>query len=410
MRDDAVSLALDLGTTTLGGRLVDGRGDVLAVAQFPNPQRRFGADVIRRLEEARAGEAGALQKVLVEGIAALIDRLLARSGHAREDISAAVAAGNPAICHLLCRYPAEPLLFPPHRSPHPEGRFLNPKDLSLDLSSPLYLFPLVSGFVGGDLVAFLYGLEAASPGTLVVDVGTNGEIGLNHGGGWWATSVAAGPAFEGGNISSGLPWQEGAIERVEKEGDRWCLKVVGGGPPRGLCGSGLVEVIAAALEDGLIDPRGRIVAPLDVQTNLARYVVAGEKGNRLRLYLDARGEVALTQEDVRRFQLAKGAVRAGVACLMERAGVSGDQITDVIFTGAFGLSLRLPALKRVAMLPENMLEKVRFSPDGVLSGLCRFLSDPDGPEKAAELAERVRPFPLSGTPAFEAAFLQALDF
>jgi len=410
MNDDVVKLALDLGTTTLGGRLISGRGEVLAAAQHPNPQGRFGADVIRRLEAARNGDDERLQELLLEGIDALIVTLLGSSGHHRSEIAAAAAAGNPAICHLLCRYPVDPLLFPPHRSPNPQGRLIPPTELPLNLPVPLFLFPLVSGFVGGDLVAFLFGLDPVVEGTLVVDVGTNGEIALFDGAGWWATSVAAGPAFEGGDISSGMAWREGAVEGVEREGDRWRLQVVGGGTPRGVCGSGLAEVIAAALEDGLIDGRGRIVAPLEVSTNLARYIVPGEKGNDLRLYRGAAEEVVLTQEDVRHFQLAKGAVHAGVRCLTERAGFSGEQIREVVLTGAFGFSLRSSVLKRVAMLPENMLDKVRFFSDGVLHGLCRALTETEGVERVEDLARRIRPFPLSGTPAFEEAFLQALNF
>jgi uncharacterized 2Fe-2S/4Fe-4S cluster protein (DUF4445 family) len=202
----------------------------------------------------------------------------------------------------------------------------------------------------------------------------------------------------------------GAVEGVRLRGESLELRIIGGGPPRGMCGSGLLEGIAAAREGGLIDRHGTVVDPLSVPTNLARLIAATPAGRALRFYRDASVDLLLTQEDIRNFQLAKGAVRAGVECLLQKAGWTSDQLRHVIITGAFGSSLAPAALKRVAMLPENMIEKVRFQRDGVLDGLVRFLLDPDGIDRLATLAAKVKPFPLSGTPIFEKAFLKALDY
>jgi uncharacterized 2Fe-2S/4Fe-4S cluster protein (DUF4445 family) len=275
---------------------------------------------------------------------------------------------------------------------------------------PLYLFPLVTGYVGGDLVSFLLAQAPHRDNTLYLDIGTNGELALHADGQWWTTSVAAGPAFEGGGIGCGMVAATGAVSGVTLDGDRLCLQVIGGGPPRGLCGSGLAETVAAALEGGLIDRHGTFVEPLQVDSNLARYLAEGSDGRCLRLYRDATVDLCLTQEDVRAFQLAKGAVRAGVDCLLARAGVTAAAIEEVVVTGAFGFSLVPRILKRVAMLPENMLDRVRFAEAGVLAGCCRLLLDTAGPAKAQRLADTLQPYPLSGTPAFEKAFLGALDF
>lgn len=248
MSEANLLLALDLGTTTLAGRLLAADGTVLAEAQAYNPQRVFGADIIRRLEAALKGEGAQLQRLLVEGMRDLIDRLLADASVPRKAIATAAAAGNSGISYLLRSLPVDSILFPPHRPEERQGVFLDPPATGLDLPVPLYLFPLVSGYVGGDLVAFLYGEDSVLPlsSRLFIDIGTNGEIALLKDGRWLATSVAAGPAFEGGEIGCGMAARPGAVEGVEIAGDSLRLRVIGGGAPQGICGSGLFSAVASS--------------------------------------------------------------------------------------------------------------------------------------------------------------------
>lgn len=410
MSDGKLLLALDLGTTTLAGRLLDGHGEVLAEGRQANPQAALGADIISRLERALAGDGERLAALLRDGLRGLIDELCVAAGGDRARITAAAAAGNPGMCHLLRQLPVEPILFPPHRPRDGAAVWLAPDGPDLGLTVPLYLFPLVSGYVGGDLVAFLFGRPDHAEGSFFLDVGTNGEMALRSGGRWWVTSVAAGPAFEGGEIACGMAARAGAISDVTVSGEDLRLTVLGGGAPRGLCGSGLAAAVAAGLAGGLIDRHGAIVDPLAVPTNLARYIVTTAKGRALRLYRDAAVDLLLTQEDVRAFQLAKAALRAGIECLLARAGLRAEEIGPVTVTGAFGFSLSEAVLKRVAMLPENMVDKVRFAEAGVLAGVSRLLLDAAGPQHVRQLAAALQPYPLSGTPAFERAFINAMNF
>lgn len=401
-------LAFDLGTTTLAGRLLAPGGETVAEAHLPNPQASLGADVIRRLEAALAGRDEELQKLLAGGMNALAGELLSLAALPKSAITAAAAAANPAVTFLLRRLPPREILFPPHRPRESRGVLLNPAPLGLDLPVPLYLFPLVSGYVGGDLVAFLYGEDDSPSCRLYLDIGTNGEMALRTDKGWWTTSVAAGPAFEGGGISCGMRAVLGAVEDVAVEEDRLRLRTIGAGAPRGICGSGLAAAVAAAREGGLLDRRGTLAEPEVVATNLARHLVETPAGRALRLYRDASVDLLLTQDDIRSFQLAKGAVRGGVECLLRRAG--NPEVEEVVVTGAFGLSLSPAVLKGVAMLPANMIDRVRFVPGGALAGVSRLLLDPEGPARAEALSGLLRPTPLSGTPAFEKAFLAGLDF
>jgi uncharacterized 2Fe-2S/4Fe-4S cluster protein (DUF4445 family) len=410
------SLALDLGTTSLVGRLLTADGTVLAESHAVNPQRVYGADILTRLQRAREGAGEELQKLLVAGMQTLVAALLAQADCPPGRIARVAAAGNPGICHLFRGLPVESLIHPPHRSPLTALTSVTPADLNLGLPVPLQLFPAVSGFVGGDLVAVLYGFAthrsslSTQHGVMVLDLGTNAEIALWTGTRWLVTSVAAGPAFEAGNIACGMPLAPGAVTDVQLRGDRLELTVAGNGRPAGLCGSGLLALIAAARQGGLIDAGGRIVAPIEVGTNLARYLVADGERWQVCFHRDARGELSLTQNDVRQLQLAKGAVRAGVEVLLDRAALEPKAVKTILITGAFGAALPQAAVKGIAMLPEGMVENPLFVPNGVLDGLAAFLADPCGPERLQTVFAAISPLPLSGTPAFEKRFLASLDF
>jgi uncharacterized 2Fe-2S/4Fe-4S cluster protein (DUF4445 family) len=410
MSGQAIHLALDLGTTSLAGILLTSEGVRLAQGQRLNPQNKFGSDVIRRLEAARAGNGDELQTLQLSAIDALVTDLCAQAAVNRSSIKTAAAAANPAMTTLLCKRPGDPILFPPYRPVDVSAVNFDLQAAGLKGLPSLFLFPLVNGFVGGDLIAFLFGQSSPLKPTLYIDVGTNAEMALFDGSCWQVTSVAAGPAFEGEGVTSGMPYGVGAVTGVRAVESRLVLDVAGGGAPVGLCGSGLTEAIAVALAEGLIDVHGTIVDPGQVQTGFSRYLKTTVDGVELHLYRDAVRKIVVTQQDVRNFQLAKAAVKAGVECLLDRAGLKESRVEQLVLTGAFGFSLASEVLKRVDMIPLNMVEKVRFEPGGALSGVCRFLLDKGGREQLEALSFRLKPYPLSGTPAFEKAFIGALNF
>jgi len=403
-------LGLDLGTTSLIGRLWTLDGQVVAEASLLNPQQAYGADVISRMEAALNGEAGALQRLLVEGINALLAELLAQINGSPGQVVKAAAAANPAISLLLVGRSVERVLRPPHRPEYLAGECLDSTALGLSLPVPLCLLPLVSGYVGGDLLAVLLGSPPVDGPTLYLDLGTNAELALWDGDSWLVSSVAAGPAFEAGNLGCGMRYGFGAVADVGIVRDRFTLTVAGGGLPHGLCGSGLFALLSNAVQSGLIAVDGRIKSAGEIESNLTRYLVEEGGAQALQLYRDARSCLRLTQEDVRAFQLAKGAVLAGVNCLLARKGMRAEDLASVRIAGALGGALPLAALKGVAILPEIVLEKCRFLPGAVLIGLQRMLQADDGLGQALELAGKLKPYPLSGTPAFEKAFLASLDF
>jgi uncharacterized 2Fe-2S/4Fe-4S cluster protein (DUF4445 family) len=418
-------LALDLGTTTLAGRLLSPAGEILAEAQLANPQRELAADILLRLQLAHDGAGKNLQALLIDGLRRLIQQLCQTAGCRPDEVMASAAAGNPGMSCLLQALPVTALLFPPHKPPYKELVHIPVDELDLGLSVPLQLFPPISGFVGGDLLAALMDVESStpfnnstiqqfndstvSPGTLLIDIGTNAELALWDGRRWWVTSAAAGPAFEGGNIGAGMILTAGAITDVRLAGDRLRLSVAGGGQPCGLCGSGLAALVAAARQGGLIDAGGRILSPEEVETNLSRYLVKQGDSWAICFHRSAAGELLLTQTDLRNFQLAKGAVHAGVEVLLERCGIYAKKVPLVLVTGALGTALPIEVLKRVALLPEPMLDKTSFVANGVLAGLQTYLTSSDSQQRLAALMTTIQPLPLSGTPAFEKHFLAAMQ-
>ena len=203
---------------------------------------------------------------------------------------------------------------------------------------------------------------------------------------------------------------DGAVTDVRLDGDRLRLVVAGGGQPRGLCGSGLAALVAVARQGGLVDASGRIRSPDEVETNLGQYLVEKEGAWAILFHRSVSSELLLTQADVRNFQLAKGAVLAGAQVLLERGGFAPENVAKILVTGALGTALPKDVLKRVALLPEPMLDKTSFVANGVLAGLQTYLTATDGQQRLADLISTIQPFPLSGTPAFEKLFLAALEF
>ncbi|MGB4600046.1 MAG: ASKHA domain-containing protein [Trichlorobacter sp.] len=409
------AIAFDLGTTTLAASLFERTtGRRLAMVGSLNPQREYGADVVSRLDAAvhDPSAAAAMTTLICNELARLGQAVLQQSGVGMQTVRLAALAGNPAMQHLLLGWPVESLARPPFRPRQTAGLTIAAAELDWTFCEQVYLFPQPGGFVGGDTVAFLFGCAAAQPvaPALYLDMGTNGEMVLDDGVTLWATSAAAGPAFEGGNLACGMAALSGAICGVTLDGDRLRIETIGNSRPRGVCGSAVIQLVAALRRDGIIDRSGRLLAAAEVESNLATRIVDQGEGLAFVLYRDAQGQVFVSQNDIRQLQLAKGAVRAGLEVLLERARIRCDALQDLILTGSFGAVLEPEALKTVGIFSEEMVEKCRFVREGALAGVEQLLSQVNGIPSVEQLAARFRVIPLSGTPLFEQKFLEQIDF
>lgn len=428
---DKYCIAIDLGTTTIAAALVDGAaGRIVASGGGLNPQRQYGLDVISRLAYACQAPENLhqLQNLVNNELARITTDLLLQAGVVAETIGMVAIAGNPTMSHLLLGLPVDTLAHPPYRPIITTAHRLMTGDLGWHLNLPLYVFPSPGGFVGGDTVAFLYGLSLeellmprkAGAGTplgpsgsepaLFLDLGTNGEIALLSGGRLYATSAAAGPAFEGGNLSCGMAALPGAIDTVVVEDGRLVLHALADRPPQGLCGSGVLDTISLLLREGVLEPTGGLLDPAQIASPLGERIreINGER--HFVIYRDAAKLISLSQADIRQVQLAKGAVRAGMEVLFARAAIDRAAVAAVVITGSFGVSLSLESLKSIGILTESMVKKSQFVRQGALTGVVRKLTAQGGIDAAEGLAAALRIVPLSGTPLFERYFMQYLDF
>lgn len=415
---ERVAIAFDVGTTTIAASLLGvDDGQRRAVAGALNPQREFGADVISRLDAACKSPENLkrMARLINAELERLAGELLAAAGTSARSLAVIAIAGNPAMEHLILELPVTSLAFPPYRPLFTAGRSVKTTSLGWQTAVDAFLFPLPGGFVGGDLVAFLYGAGCSSPLTphssrLYLDLGTNGEIALANGTEIYATSAAAGPAFEGGNLECGMAALPGAISHVTIDSETVKTSTIDDAPPVGICGSGVIEAVAGLLRMGALDYTGRLASPGEIPSNLANRLAAGNGEGAFVLYRDARGEVRLTQQDIRQVQLAKAAIRAGMEVLLERAGVQYETLQEAVLTGSFGAVLAPEGLKNVGIFPEKMVEMWSFVRDGALAGVEKALCTPRGFEAVGKLAASIRVIPLSGTPSFEKHFLEQMNF
>jgi uncharacterized 2Fe-2S/4Fe-4S cluster protein (DUF4445 family) len=281
------------------------------------------------------------------------------------------------------------------------------------------VFPNIGGIVGGDTVAGIVAtrLDRAVRPSLLVDVGTNGEIVLACRGRLTATSVAAGPAFEGARIVNGMRAAAGAIEKVVVDGDVR-VNVIGNVKPAGLCGTGLIDAMAALLRLGVVDETGRILGPDELPAALppaVRRRVVPSDGQFDFVLVDAAETAAgrplcLTQRDVRELQLANGAIRAGIAILLKRAGLAPGDLDAILLAGAFGNFIRRNNAKRIGMLPAIPSDRIRFVGNTASLGAKWLLLSASEKDYAVRVARETQHVDLSQDPEFQAEFSAAMLF
>lgn len=414
-----LGLAVDVGTTTLVASLLDlDDGRELATVGALNPQTRLGHDVLSRIQLGSdpAGLAQ-LHGLLATELNRMTAEVLRRAGARREDLQEIVLAGNTTMLHLaarkdprgLGRYPYTPAIRGGTRHPAAE--------LGLDAApeATVYLPPVFDGFVGADISAgaVACGLAELRGVTLFLDIGTNGEMVLAADGRLVATSTAAGPAFEGMNITFGMRAAPGAIEKVSLGTDGLHAATIGGSPARGICGSGLVDAVSELVRTRLVDAGGRLARPERLPPHLAALLVPYRGKNALLLAAQAdhpEGVVVLTQQDVRQVQLAKGAIRAGIDALLAHAAVTPDRVDRVLLAGSFGAHLRPESLVGIGLLPPGLGDRVEAVGNTSRTGAEALLLDAAARDELQRQVDAAEVMDLAHAPGFEAAFVAALGF
>ena len=416
-------VAFDIGTTTLVAVLLDLRtGDELAVSSRMNPQMSFGDDVVSRIQYASQSRANLeeLRRAIVQAASEMIDDLARQASISAERIYEIALAGNTTMEHLLCGLDVEQLGQVPFTPAHSRGLLLPAAELGLPIHprGAAYVLPVISGFVGGDAVAGMLAtrLTDNEAPTLMIDIGTNGEIMLANGGSIWAASTAAGPAFEGARISCGMRATDGAIEKIVFGNGDLDLSVIANALPVGICGSALVDLGAGLLEAGIVSPEGRLLPPGDLPPNLPeplrRRVIGGaDSGGEFVIAERRETRVSLTQRDVRELQLATGAIRAGVNILLRAAGLSAGDLGKVLIAGGFGSFIRRNHAQRIGLLPAAVDHKrIHYVGNTSLSGAKWALLSTRARKQAEQIARLAKHVQLSDDPDFQTEFAEAMIF
>jgi uncharacterized 2Fe-2S/4Fe-4S cluster protein (DUF4445 family) len=419
---DGYGLAIDLGTTTIAGFLCDyAHGTVAATASTRNPQVIYGADVMSRI--TAVAENPDRSTHMQSLVAAAIDQI-AVSLCKRHDLNPGVLkdvvmVGNPTMLHIALGIDPTPIGRLPYEPSFKESRTVKAETVGLTFNpaAQLTTLPLISGFVGADVLAasLIHDLDINGQGDLLIDIGTNGEIMLNQDGHVLAASCATGPALEGASIRHGMVAVSGAITRYAFDPKNGTLDydLIQRRPdrpvkPRGLCGSGIVSAVASLLKAGVIEPGGRFQA--DVAKDRLRQ---GSDGVDVFVLVngedtDSGEDIVLTQKDVRQVQLAKGAVIAGIDILCRHVNISAPN--RILIAGAFGSFLDPKDLLTIGLVPAMSLERLVTVGNAAGEGAAVAALDPDFMDRAQSLAERVDVVDLAVQPDFQETFINSLAF
>jgi uncharacterized 2Fe-2S/4Fe-4S cluster protein (DUF4445 family) len=410
----ACGLAVDLGTTTVDIALLDlETGERLARRAFLNRQVAFGADVISRAQ-AFHGERAPVRQAALDTIEEGARSLLSDAGVTATQVVKTVVVGNPIMIHILNGIDPFQLTHVPYVPVSSRSLRSSPRDFSWTFQEHGYVetLPIISAYVGADTIGMIVALdlEAEQKTTLSIDIGTNGELVLARNGALVATSTAAGPAFEGAQIACGMRALEGAIYGVWiAEDGSLSTQIIGDVKPRGICGTGLISGVARLLEREVVDSTGRLLDPSDMQNRSLRERVFS-LGGELAFALSDDGGVYISQNDIRKLQLAKGAVRTGVETLLETTGVSKEDLDAVRLAGNFGAGLDAASAMRIGLIPTMELAKVEVVGNAALRGAVLTLLSREHWRKSQSASRNTRFIELGAKPEFQAHFMEAMLF
>lgn len=404
-------IAVDIGTTTIVAYLVDLTKGEIDVASSMNPQAKRGADVISRIDYSSKGGLQELRDLVLKEINLLIEELCVRQSIEPIDIYDITIVGNTTMIHLFLGVPPNYIAVSPYTPAFTRSLLFDAVQLGIQINpkGKCYILPNISGYVGADTIGVVLAtrLYKGDGVKLALDIGTNGEMVLKDGDKLFACSTAAGPAFEGANITYGMRGAKGAIDHVNIDDGEINIHVIGDVQPIGICGSGLLDAIAVMIELGILDETGRIIYPEG--KFIKDLVRKGENG--LEFILKANGvEIPISQRDVRELQLAKSAIRAGIEILLEETGREYSDIDTVYLAGAFGTYLKPESAVKIGLLPPLPIGRIYSVGNAAGEGSKLALLDKDMREIAEGVSRKISYIELSSRRDFQEKFMEFMYF
>lgn len=389
-------LAVDVGTTTLVVELIDlNTGKSIDTATENNSQMKYGMDIVSRISFAyhNPGNLKKLQAAVLDTLSLMIDHTLKKNRISRDYVYEIVFAGNTAMNHFILGVPVDTLAVSPFHAVFHKLAGFKAKELGLQLNpkAKAYVVPNIKSFVGGDISAGIQATDFANREgkQLLIDLGTNGEIVLKTEKEFVATSTAAGPAFEGMDIGSGMLALPGAIYKAEKK-KRLVLHTIGKQKARGICGTGLIDLVALYLDEGKITPSGKI---------------AGTDG-----MIKVTDKIFLSQQDIRKIQLAVAAVKTGVRLICEKHRIREQNLDGIFIAGAFGNYMNTKNAMKIGLLPNVDTAKIIFVGNSSIAGAKALLLSKEARQKTASSIKKIHYVSLASDPRFQECFVDSLNF
>lgn len=410
------SIAIDLGTTTLTASLLDKNGECMETVSSKNPQIRFGMDVISRIAwSGMDSNLKTLQNTLLESIDRLISFLLVRNSLKKSSVQYVGISGNTFMNHTfwgisphrLGKKPFSPTVLEIATSTGKESGLK-----SIEENTPVKFLPAAAGFVGSDALAgaLWCELDSCHKPTLLIDIGTNGEILLSHRNSLYCCSTAAGPALEGMSLSYGMQAIEGALEKVRTDSDgKINYSVIGSKTLNGICGSGLVSLISWLYRNKVIKKNGNFAKLSEVPDCLRKHLIYGNGTAKWKLTDDNDG-VSLNQDDIRSFQLAKAAIRTGIEILLSVNELKAADIYKIYLAGSFGSALDISSTINTGMLPDIDIQKIIYTGNSACKGTALWMLHSGAKKRMENLNKRIIHVSLESQPNFLDFFCDSMSF
>jgi uncharacterized 2Fe-2S/4Fe-4S cluster protein (DUF4445 family) len=409
-------VALDIGTTSVAACLIQmNTGEIIAKASSGNAQIKYGADVVNRIIYSAKGTG--LQElnnaIIHETINPLLRKMYKDSGVKRNEVVCFVAAGNTTMSHLFLEVYSNYIRMEPYIPAFTKSSSIKASELEIEVNpeTAIYLVPSVASYVGGDITSGVLssGMWNSNENILFIDLGTNGEIVFGNREFLMTCACSAGPAFEGGEISSGMRASEGAIERIKIDKDTYepQISVIGNGKPLGICGSGIIDLISELMTTGIVDRKGKMVKSVNTKRirfdehGIGEYIIAFKKD-----YEDEK-DITITDVDIDNFIRAKGAIYAGISILITSLGMDSSMIDRIYIAGGIGNSLDIENSIKIGMLPDIEREKISYIGNSSLMGCYLALVSDDAKRKLEEIADQMTYVELSAEPSYMDEFVSA---
>lgn len=414
--DSVYGISIDIGTTTIAAYLYNIKtGARIDVFSDMNPQKSFGADVISRINYTINEDDGLfrLHRIIVDEINKIVNAFCENNAISKENIYEIVIVGNTVMIHLALGVPVKNIANSPYIPAFTYTMELKANTLGIDINKEGYVvtLPMVASYVGADTVAAVLNsrMNESDDICLLVDIGTNGEIVLGNKEFLISCSAAAGPAFEGANITFGMSGVEGAIDHVDLKRDP-IFTTVGRKKAKGICGSGIVDVVAELFKHGIVDNTGRILDKDEVTSAVGKkFLDRIVQYNEIPAFLiDDENGIYLTQKDIRQVQLAKAAIRAGINILINEMNISESNIKRVYLAGGFGSYISIESAATIGLIPSELKDRTMQIGNAAGSGASLALLSDDELNKARIVRDKIKYIELSNVPTFQDEFIKSM--